>query len=210
MFPLPLAHQLTAQVCSARAARHSLVQPESLGVLRLRPPDSGCHHAPRPPVGVGCSRCRAHAALELGDHPRGGASIRSAAQQEVRGLVSMPQSVPLTRMMSDSPRLLGFVQTTLPSLAMVAFNNFLPMFLEALSVWQGLPARSWIELSQLKKYHISLLFTTLFVFVRLISYSARSVAYERARAGCDLDAHPPRGHLAKPRQGARQARRHAA
>ncbi|GJN93152.1 hypothetical protein Rhopal_006199-T1 [Rhodotorula paludigena] len=69
------------------------------------------------------------------------------------------------QLLSKSPRLLGFVQTTLPSLAMVAFNNFLPMFLEALSVWQGLPARSWIELSQLKKYHISLLFTTLFVFV---------------------------------------------
>lgn len=58
---------------------------------------------------------------------------------------------------------------------MVAFNNILPMFLEALSVWQGLPARSWIELSQLKKYHISLLFTTLFVFVRLLPYSYRPV-----------------------------------
>ncbi|KPV72603.1 uncharacterized protein RHOBADRAFT_29756 [Rhodotorula graminis WP1] len=67
-------------------------------------------------------------------------------------------------LLEKSPRLAGFVQTTLPSLGMVAFNNILPMFLEALSVWQGLPARSWIELSQLKKYHISLLFTTLFVF----------------------------------------------
>ncbi|GAA5868559.1 hypothetical protein JCM3774_005428 [Rhodotorula dairenensis] len=71
----------------------------------------------------------------------------------------------LAKLLSKSPRLRSFVQTTLPSLAMVAFNNVLPMFLEALSVFQGLQARSWIELSQLKKYHLSLLFTTLFVFI---------------------------------------------
>ncbi|GAA5899660.1 hypothetical protein JCM8208_000621 [Rhodotorula glutinis] len=74
-------------------------------------------------------------------------------------------------LLEKSPRLAGFVQTTLPSLGMVAFNNILPMFLEALSVWQGLPARSWIELSQLKKYHISLLFTTLFVFITTSTYT---------------------------------------
>ncbi|TKA52309.1 hypothetical protein B0A53_04777 [Rhodotorula sp. CCFEE 5036] len=71
----------------------------------------------------------------------------------------------LAKLLGKSPRLRSFVQTTLPSLAMVAFNNVLPMFLEALSVFQGLQARSWIELSQLKKYHLSLLFTTLFVFI---------------------------------------------
>ncbi|GAA6046727.1 hypothetical protein JCM3770_003137 [Rhodotorula araucariae] len=74
-------------------------------------------------------------------------------------------------LLEKSPRLAGFVQTTLPSLGMVAFNNILPMFLEELSVWQGLPARSWIELSQLKKYHISLLFTTLFVFITTSTYT---------------------------------------
>lgn len=87
-----------------------------------------------------------------------------------------------------SPRLRGFVQTSLPSLAMVGFNAFLPFFLDALSVFQGLPARSWIEYSLLKKcvlfpspsqspsnvpfsrrYHLSILFTTLFVFVRCLS-----------------------------------------
>ncbi|GAA5984720.1 hypothetical protein JCM10908_003473 [Rhodotorula pacifica] len=71
----------------------------------------------------------------------------------------------LAKLLGKSPRLRSIVQTTLPSLAMVAFNNVLPMFLEALSVFQGLQARSWIELSQLKKYHLSLLFTTLFVFI---------------------------------------------
>ncbi|GAA6009728.1 hypothetical protein JCM10207_004170 [Rhodosporidiobolus poonsookiae] len=75
------------------------------------------------------------------------------------------------KLLGKSPRLRGFVQTSLPSLALVAFNNFLPMFLEALSIFQGLQARSWIELSQLKKYHISLLFTTLFVFVTSSTYS---------------------------------------
>ncbi|GAA5824868.1 hypothetical protein JCM11251_005374 [Rhodosporidiobolus azoricus] len=74
-------------------------------------------------------------------------------------------------LLSRSPRLRGFVQTSLPSLAMVAFNNFVPIFLEALSVFQGLQARSWIELAQLKKYHISLLFTTLFVFVTSSTYT---------------------------------------
>ncbi|GAA5932719.1 hypothetical protein JCM10213_006311 [Rhodosporidiobolus nylandii] len=75
------------------------------------------------------------------------------------------------KLLGRSPRLRGFVQTSLPSLALVAFNNFLPMFLEALSVFQGLQARSWIELSLLKKYHISLLFTTLFVFITSSTYS---------------------------------------
>ncbi|BGP55728.1 hypothetical protein JCM8202v2_003335 [Rhodotorula sphaerocarpa] len=75
------------------------------------------------------------------------------------------------KLLSRSPRLRSFVQTTLPSLAMVAFNNVLPLFLEALSVFQGLSARSWIELSQLKKYHLSLLFTTLFVFITTSTYT---------------------------------------
>ncbi|GAA5968552.1 hypothetical protein JCM11641_007678 [Rhodosporidiobolus odoratus] len=77
----------------------------------------------------------------------------------------------LAKLLGKSPRLRGFITTSLPSLALVAFNNFLPMFLEALSVFQGLQARSWIELSQLKKYHISLLFTTLFVFITSSTYS---------------------------------------
>lgn len=61
------------------------------------------------------------------------------------------------------------MQTTLPSLALVIFNNLLPFFLEALSIFQGLEARSWIELSQLKKYHISLVLTTLLVPVSTLS-----------------------------------------
>ncbi|GAA5863074.1 hypothetical protein JCM8547_002789 [Rhodosporidiobolus lusitaniae] len=74
------------------------------------------------------------------------------------------------KLLSKSPRLRSLIQTSLPSLAIVAFNNLLPMFLEWLSVFSGLQARSWIELSQLKKYHISLLFTTLFVVVTASTY----------------------------------------
>ncbi|KAK4048133.1 hypothetical protein OIV83_005003 [Microbotryomycetes sp. JL201] len=71
----------------------------------------------------------------------------------------------LADFIGKSPRLRGFVQTSLPSLAMVAFNNVLPFFLDGLSIFQGLQARSWIEYSMLKKYHLTLLFTTLFAFV---------------------------------------------
>ncbi|KAI5477633.1 DUF221 domain containing membrane protein [Pseudohyphozyma bogoriensis] len=77
----------------------------------------------------------------------------------------------LAKWIAKSPRLRGFVQTSLPSLAMVAFNNFLPFFLETLSVFQGLSARSWVEYSLMKKYHLSILFTTLFVFITSSTYS---------------------------------------
>ncbi|KAK4703754.1 calcium permeable stress-gated cation channel, partial [Phenoliferia sp. Uapishka_3] len=109
---------------------------------------------------------------------------------------TIQESAPkLAKWIAKSPRLQAFVQTSLPSLAMVSFNNFLPFFLEggsafsffnedqvafsdiafaALSVFQGLPARSWIEYSLLKKYHISILFTTLFVFITSSTYSLLS------------------------------------
>ncbi|KAL8280604.1 hypothetical protein RQP46_006927 [Phenoliferia psychrophenolica] len=88
---------------------------------------------------------------------------------------TIEESAPkLAKWIAKTPRLQAFVQTSLPSLAMVAFNNFLPFFLEALSVFQGLPARSWIEYSLLKKYHISILFTTLFVFITSSTFTLLS------------------------------------
>lgn len=71
----------------------------------------------------------------------------------------------LADFLDDYPPIRAFVQTSLPSLALVSFNGLLPYLLEMLSVLQGLQARSWIEYSLLKKYHLSILFTTLFVFV---------------------------------------------
>ena len=77
----------------------------------------------------------------------------------------------LAKLIGKSPRLRGLVQTSLPSLGLVLFNNLLPQFLEMLSVFQGLQAKSWIEYSLLKKYHVTLLFTTLFSFVAMSTYN---------------------------------------
>ncbi|SCZ96759.1 BZ3500_MvSof-1268-A1-R1_Chr4-1g06692 [Microbotryum saponariae] len=89
----------------------------------------------------------------------------------------------LAKFIAKSPRLRGFVQTSLPSLAMVSFNNLLPLFLGELSVLSGLSARSWIEYSTLKKYHVSLLFTTLFVFITSSTYSLlQGISESPARA----------------------------
>jgi hypothetical protein len=96
-------------------------------------------------------------------------SVPVAALASLLSWNTVKETVPrLAKFLDKSPRLRGLVQTTLPSLALVIFNNLLPFFLEALSIFQGLQARSWIELSQLKKYHISLVLTTLLVPVSRI------------------------------------------
>ncbi|GAA6059229.1 hypothetical protein JCM10212_006622 [Sporobolomyces blumeae] len=98
-------------------------------------------------------------------------AIPVAALASLLSWDTIKQTAPrLAKLLGKSPRLRGLVQTTLPSLALVLFNNLLPFLLEALSVFQGLEARSWIELSQLKKYHISLVLTTLFVFISASTY----------------------------------------
>ncbi|GAA6025636.1 hypothetical protein JCM11491_007153, partial [Sporobolomyces phaffii] len=98
-------------------------------------------------------------------------SVPVAALASLLSWNTVKETAPkLAKWLDKSPRLRGVVQTTLPSLALVIFNNFLPFFLEALSIFQGLEARSWIELSQLKKYHISLLLTTLLVPISASTY----------------------------------------
>ncbi|GAA5944356.1 uncharacterized protein JCM15063_006571 [Sporobolomyces koalae] len=98
-------------------------------------------------------------------------SVPVAALASLLSWDTVKETVPrLAAIIEKSPRLRGIIQTTLPSLALVIFNNFLPYFLEALSIFQGLQARSWIELSQLKKYHISLVLTTLLVFISASTY----------------------------------------
>lgn len=48
---------------------------------------------------------------------------------------TIEESAPkLAKWIAKSPRLQAFVQTSLPSLAMVGFNNFLPFFLEGESL----------------------------------------------------------------------------
>lgn len=68
------------------------------------------------------------------------------------------------KILSVSPRLEALVSTSLPSLVLVAFNAGLPMLLEATAVWQGVKTKSGVELSVLKKYHIFLITSVVFVF----------------------------------------------
>ncbi|GAA5948371.1 hypothetical protein JCM3765_001391 [Sporobolomyces pararoseus] len=98
-------------------------------------------------------------------------SVPVAALASLLSWNTVKETVPkLAKFLDKSPQLRGVVQTTLPSLALVIFNNLLPFFLEALSIFQGLQARSWIELSQLKKYHVSLVLTTLLVPISASTY----------------------------------------
>lgn len=68
------------------------------------------------------------------------------------------------KLLSASPRLEALVSTSLPSLVLVVFNASLPMLLEATAVWQGVKTKSDVELSVLKKYHIFLVTSVIFVF----------------------------------------------
>lgn len=68
------------------------------------------------------------------------------------------------KLLSASPRLEALVSTSLPSLVLVAFNAGLPMLLESTAVWQGIKTKSDVELSVLKKYHIFLVTSVIFVF----------------------------------------------
>lgn len=69
------------------------------------------------------------------------------------------------KILSASPRLEALVSTSLPSLVLVAFNAGLPMLLEATSVWQGVKTKSGVEMSVLKKYHIFLVTSVIFIFI---------------------------------------------
>lgn len=68
------------------------------------------------------------------------------------------------KFLSASPRLEALVETSLPSLVLVAFNATLPMLLEATALWQGVKTKSAVELSVLKKYHLFLVTSVIFVF----------------------------------------------
>ncbi|CAG8522677.1 3828_t:CDS:10 [Paraglomus occultum] len=58
----------------------------------------------------------------------------------------------------------GFIQGTLPTLAVTIFNSMLPLTMLYLSRLQGLQARSYIELSAVSKYFFFLLVNVLLVF----------------------------------------------
>ena len=75
-----------------------------------------------------------------------------------------------------SPRLRVLVQNSLPSLALISFNAFLPFLLDWLSILQGLRSRSEIEYSLLVKYHLFLILNV-FVIVAVSTFDlARDLA----------------------------------
>ncbi|KAG8904236.1 hypothetical protein FRB99_002056 [Tulasnella sp. 403] len=59
----------------------------------------------------------------------------------------------------------ALVQSSLPSLAVIALNGCLPFLLEGLCYFQGHRARSWVEFSLLKKYFLFLLINVVFIFL---------------------------------------------
>lgn len=63
----------------------------------------------------------------------------------------------LGRLIQRFPVIQGFVQTSLPSLALIGFNALLPYLLEGYSYFEGSSAKSWIEYSLLKKYYLFLI-----------------------------------------------------
>ncbi|WWC87012.1 uncharacterized protein L201_001895 [Kwoniella dendrophila CBS 6074] len=78
----------------------------------------------------------------------------------------------LANIIDASPRLAAIVQNSLPLLALTIFNGLLPFFLEWLSYMQGFKSRSATEYSLLKKYHLFLLISVLFVFLLTTTYIA--------------------------------------
>ncbi|CAO1620246.1 unnamed protein product [Sympodiomycopsis kandeliae] len=70
----------------------------------------------------------------------------------------------LYKLLSSSPRLEALISTSLPSLVLVGFNAGLPILLESTTIWQGIKTKSEIEINVLKKYHIFLITSVIFIF----------------------------------------------
>ncbi|KAI0677415.1 DUF221-domain-containing protein [Trametes maxima] len=76
----------------------------------------------------------------------------------------------LAQMIESNEHLAAIVQNSLPSVAMITLNATLPFLLEALTLIQALPARSWIEYSVMKKYFLFLLINVVFIFLVASTY----------------------------------------
>ena len=100
----------------------------SLYSRRTRP-----DHLTRLVIGLARASPVSGSASQLGKDTEGGPEVGRLHRQEVspaRDVLS--QQADMLR--PHSARLRGFVQTSLPSLAMVAFNNLLPFFLDGEAV----------------------------------------------------------------------------
>ncbi|OJT11675.1 Calcium permeable stress-gated cation channel 1 [Trametes pubescens] len=76
----------------------------------------------------------------------------------------------LAQMIERNEHLAAIVQNSLPSVGVITLNATLPFLLEALTLIQGLPARSWIEFSIMKKYFLFLLVNVIFIFLVASTY----------------------------------------
>ncbi|KAG8861325.1 hypothetical protein FRC20_011487 [Serendipita sp. 405] len=76
----------------------------------------------------------------------------------------------LAKLIDKNATIQAIVQTSLPSVAMTLLNALLPFLLEALSYFQGLQARSWVEYSLMKKYFLFLLVNVVFIFLLASTY----------------------------------------
>ncbi|KAF9261079.1 DUF221-domain-containing protein [Marasmius fiardii PR-910] len=78
----------------------------------------------------------------------------------------------LAELIDRNEKIQALVQNSLPSVAMITLNALLPFMLEALTYVQGYRARSWVEYSLLKKYHLFLLVNVVFIFLVVSTYWA--------------------------------------
>ncbi|KAE9392544.1 DUF221-domain-containing protein [Gymnopus androsaceus JB14] len=90
----------------------------------------------------------------------------------------------LARFIDKNDKVQALVQNSLPSVAMITLNALLPFALEGLTYLQGYRARSWIEYSLMKKYHLFLLTNVVFIFLVASTYwqlLAKALQSGRAR-----------------------------
>ncbi|KAH7869805.1 uncharacterized protein C8R40DRAFT_1163358 [Lentinula edodes] len=76
----------------------------------------------------------------------------------------------LAGLIDKNDKIQALVQNSLPSVAMITLNALLPFALEGLTYFQGYRARSWIEYSLMKKYHLFLLVNVVFIFLVASTY----------------------------------------
>ncbi|KAG0149197.1 hypothetical protein CROQUDRAFT_654026 [Cronartium quercuum f. sp. fusiforme G11] len=77
----------------------------------------------------------------------------------------------LVELIERSSIIKALIQNSLPTLAIIGFNAILPSLLDWLCTFQGFKSRSAIEYSLLRKYHLFLLVTVLFIFVAVSTVS---------------------------------------
>ncbi len=71
----------------------------------------------------------------------------------------------LYNLFNADPRLGALIMNFLPTILVVSFNALLPMVFEWTAYYQGIPARSRVEYSVLKKYYLFLVVSVVFIFL---------------------------------------------